>query len=101
MIQGSTVSIFTLAMSNFFTVWIPLAKKQRVVDCVKVLLDIAKESADWFPPLKSALGGVNALIMHYEVLLKSMPPPRAQLTQSITAIRRCQREGSGSYTTVR
>ena len=44
-----------------------LAKKQRVVDSGKILLDIAKESADWFPPLKSALGGVNALIKHYEV----------------------------------
>ena len=47
-----------------------LAKKQRVVDGAKILLDIAKESADWFPPLKSALGGVNALIKHYEVLIK-------------------------------
>ena len=46
-----------------------LAKKQKVVDCAKILLDIAKESADWFPPLKSALGGVNALIKHYEVLV--------------------------------
>ncbi|KAF9784551.1 hypothetical protein BJ322DRAFT_851794 [Thelephora terrestris] len=42
------------------------AKKQRVVSCVKMLLDIAKESADWFPPLKAALGGVNALISHFE-----------------------------------
>lgn len=51
-------------------VCVPPAKKHRVVDCVKVLLDIAKESADWFPPLKSALGGVNALIKHYEVLVE-------------------------------
>ena len=49
--------------------WSLLAKKQRVVDVVKILLDIAKESADWFPPLKSALGGVTALIKHYEVLV--------------------------------
>ena len=48
------------------------AKKQRIADGAKVLLDIAKESADWFPPLKSALGGVNALIQHYEVLVESM-----------------------------
>jgi len=40
---------------------------QRAVDGVKILLDIAKETSDWFPPLKSALGGVNALIKHYEV----------------------------------
>jgi len=37
---------------------------------VKILLDVAKESADWFPPLKAALGGVNALIKHYEVLVE-------------------------------
>ena len=43
------------------------AKRQRVVDAAKILLDIAKESSDWFPPLKSALGGVSALIKHYEV----------------------------------
>ena len=49
-----------------------LAKKQRVVDSAKILLDVAKESADWFPPLKSALGGVNALIKHYEVSIDWM-----------------------------
>jgi hypothetical protein len=46
------------------------AKRQRVVDGVKILLDIAKESSDWFGPLKSALGGVNALIKHYEVFFE-------------------------------
>ena len=46
------------------------AKKNRTADCVKILLDVAKESSDWFPPLKSALGGVNALIKHYEVLVE-------------------------------
>ena len=44
-----------------------LATRQRVVDGAKILLDIAKESSDWFPPLKSALGGVGALVKHYEV----------------------------------
>jgi len=43
------------------------AKRQRIADVIKILLDIAKESSDWFPPLKSALGCVNALIKHYEV----------------------------------
>ena len=47
-----------------------LAKGQRAVDGAKILLDIAKESSDWFPPLKSALGGVSALISHYEVLVE-------------------------------
>jgi hypothetical protein len=54
------------------TVWILLAKKQRVADCTKILLDIAKESADWFSPLTAVLGGVNALIKHYEVSVESM-----------------------------
>ena len=53
-----------------------LAKKQRVVDSAKILLDVAKESADWFPPLKSALGGVNALIKHYEVSIDWMAVAR-------------------------
>jgi len=47
-----------------------IAKRQRVVDAAKILLDVAKESSDWFPPLKSALGGVNALIKHCEVLVE-------------------------------
>ena len=46
------------------------AKRQRVADAAKILLDIAKESSDWFPPLKSALGGMSALVKHYEVLVK-------------------------------
>ena len=46
------------------------AKGQRVADSSKTLLDVAKESSDWFPPLKSALGGLNALIEHYEVLVE-------------------------------
>ena len=41
------------------------------MDGVKIFLDVAKESADWFPPLKAALGGVSALIRHYEVLVRS------------------------------
>ena len=63
------------------TIYIPTpvlpAKKQKVVDGAKILLDVAKESADWFPPLKSALGGVNALIKHYEVLAKLMTVNRS------------------------
>ena len=42
-------------------------KVQRAVDGVKILLDIAKESSDAFPPLKSALGCISALVNHYEV----------------------------------
>jgi hypothetical protein len=47
----------------------PPAKRQRVADGIKILLDIAKESSDWLPPLKSALGRVNVLIKHYEVFV--------------------------------
>ena len=32
-----------------------------------MVLDVAKESSDWFPPLKSCLGGINALVKHYDV----------------------------------
>ena len=46
------------------------AKRHRAADSIKLLLDVAKESSDWFPPLKSALGGVGALIKHYEVLVE-------------------------------
>lgn len=45
-------------------------KKQRAGDGLKVLLDVVKESSDWFPLLKSALGGMSALIKHYEVLVE-------------------------------
>ena len=46
------------------------AKKQRFIDAAKTLLDIANESADVFPPLKSCLGGISVLIKHYEVRLR-------------------------------
>ena len=39
----------------------------RVYGGVKVVLDIAKETADVFPPLKSALGELTALLKHNDV----------------------------------
>ena len=67
-IQVDVSSLNTFRMiSSPTTRWL-LAKKQRVVDTMKILLDVAKESTDWFGPLKSALGGVSALVKHYEVL---------------------------------
>ena len=51
------------------TTWTLLAREQRVADGAKILLDIAKESSDWFAPLKSVLGGVCALVKHYEVIV--------------------------------
>ena len=62
--------------NTFFYVISPLtaqrlpAKRQRIADGVKILLDVAKESSSWLSPLESALGGVNALIKHYEVFFK-------------------------------
>ena len=50
--------------------WFSPATKQRIIDATKSLLDIANESADAFPPLKSCLGGINALIKYYEVRLQ-------------------------------
>jgi len=38
---------------------------------VKIFLDVAKESSGCFPPLKSALGFMNAVIkLHYEVVVE-------------------------------
>ena len=48
-------------------IWPSAAKKQRFIDATKMLIDIGKESADALPPLKSCLGGINALIKHYDV----------------------------------
>ena len=45
-------------------------------EVAKVLLDIAKESSDGFPFLKSALGCVTALIKHYEVFVEWMDAAR-------------------------
>ena len=64
------MSVFSApcAVSHLIT-RVLLAKRQRVADGAKILLDIAKESSDWFPPLKSALAGVSALVKHYEVMV--------------------------------
>ena len=61
------------------------------MDSGKILLDIAKESADWFPPLKSALGGVNALIKHYEVSVEWMTVVH-KLIRTVAGIQGCQGE---------
>ena len=76
----------------------PPAKKQRFTDGMKMLLDFAKESSDWFPPLKAALGGMNALIKHYEVWSGGRYNP--QLTRTLAAIRGRQGEDRSSHTSV-
>ena len=55
-------------ISHLTTRW-PPAKTQRVAGCAKILLDIVTETSDCFSLLKSALGFVNALIKHYEVVV--------------------------------
>ncbi|KAF9643732.1 hypothetical protein BDM02DRAFT_3123027, partial [Thelephora ganbajun] len=55
------------------------SKKQRFIDGFKTLLDIAKESSDAFPPLKSCLGGISALIKHCEVRLYPITPQSHEL----------------------
>ena len=57
---------------SFLTIRWFSANRQRFADGAKILLDIAKESSDWCTPLKSALGGVSALIKHYEVWVERM-----------------------------
>ena len=73
----------------------PLVTK-RVADSAKITLDIAKESADWFPPLKAALGGVSALVRHYEVLFERTIIVHNLLIRVIAGIQRCQRENRRS-----
>ncbi|KAF9649817.1 hypothetical protein BDM02DRAFT_3260180 [Thelephora ganbajun] len=64
------------------------SKKRRVAPVAKILLDITKDSAGWFPPLKSALGGVTALIERYEqfedVKVKDLKPQLDRFRQNIT-----------------
>ncbi|KAF9649789.1 hypothetical protein BDM02DRAFT_3142078, partial [Thelephora ganbajun] len=62
----------------------------RIADAAKTFLDIAKESADWFPPLQSALYGVIALIKRYEQFegvkdkIKDLKPQLDRFKQHIT-----------------
>ena len=50
------------------------ATKQRVIDATKMILEIAKESADICPPLKSFLGGISALMKLCEVRFHRIAP---------------------------
>ena len=50
------------------------ATKQRLIDASKMLLDIATESSDAFPPLKSCLGGISAIVRHCEVRFHRIVP---------------------------
>ena len=74
--RGRCELIQCLPLSKLFDRLKLTAKRRRVVDGAKILLDIAKESSDWFSPLKSALGGVSALIKHYEVSVQLVAAER-------------------------
>ena len=69
------------------------ATKQRFIDATKTLLDIANESPDAFPPLKSCLGGINALIKYYEVRLNPIADDPSDA--SIPGMQRRQRQPHG------
>lgn len=47
---------------------------QTAVHAGGLILDIATESADAFPPLKSVLGGIRALVNTYEVSPDAFDP---------------------------
>ena len=67
--------------------WVSVARKQHFIDATKTLVDIANESADALPPLKSCLGGINTLIKYYEVCLHQIVHGLADLF--IPGIQRC------------
>ncbi|KAF9645952.1 hypothetical protein BDM02DRAFT_3271339 [Thelephora ganbajun] len=66
------------------------SRMQRVTGVTRILLDTAKEFTDCFPPLKSALGGVTALIDRYEQfedvkdVIKDLKPQLDRFKQNIT-----------------
>ena len=61
--------------------------KQRFIDATKSLLEIANESTDAFPPLKSCVGGIHALVQYYEVRLRLIAHDPANT--SIPGMQRC------------
>ena len=75
------------------------AKRQRFGSGAKILLDIAKESSDCFPFLKSALGFVNALIRHYEVLIE-LGGCHTQLTYISPGLQGREGKGRGTHSPV-
>ena len=44
-----------------------------VYPSARVVVDIVKESSDVFPPLKSVMGGLTAILNHYDVCLSLLP----------------------------
>jgi len=65
--EASSSSGHAISLPGFKRSDNPTENVQEEVNCIEVLLDIEKKSSNRPLPLKSALGGVNALIKHYEV----------------------------------
>jgi hypothetical protein len=53
--------------------------KSTAYSSAKVVIDVVKESSDIFPPLKAAVGGLAAILKHYDVRSIS-PTPSTILT---------------------
>ena len=53
--------------------------KSTAYSSVKVVIDMVKESSDVFPPLKAVMGGLAAILKHYDVWSIS-PTPSTILT---------------------
>jgi len=49
--------------------------KSTAYASAKVVVDVVKESSDVFPPLKSVVGGLTAVLNHYDVWSVSLAPP--------------------------
>ena len=48
--------------------------KSTAYSSAKVVIDVVKESSDVFPPLKAAVGGLTAILKHYDVWSVSPTP---------------------------
>ena len=42
-------------------------RESTVYATVKLVINLLKESSDAFPPLKSAMGGLSAILSHHDV----------------------------------
>ena len=92
---GQMIRVRDQAVIAFLSLRLCSATTQRVIDATLMLLDIVKESADAFPPLKSCLGAIDAFRKHYEVR-----PPRIDhdlADGSILAKQRRRRQAQGPY----
>ena len=50
--------------------------KSTAYSTTKLAINMVKESSDVFPPLKSVVGGLSAILQHCDVRSTSLTPPR-------------------------